>query len=289
MKTMAFDFGGTMIKAGLVDDSGNISEFAEVPSNGKQGADALFQAAFAVAERFSGFDRIGISTAGQVDAVRGSIIFANQNIPNYTGRLVADIFADRYHVPVAVENDVNAAALGEAKFGAGRDCPHFICITYGTGIGGGIIIDGKLFRGANGIAGELGHMLVHPGGRLCGCGKNGCYEQYASTTALIKSAVQRDATVTDGRELFRHLDTMSDLVDSWLDEIVLGLVSLVHIMNPHALILGGGIMEQPYIGEKLPQKLYPQLMPSYRSVQIKLAELGNSAGLLGAAWLAQKL
>ncbi|MEG0853046.1 MAG: ROK family protein [Angelakisella sp.] len=286
MKILALDLGGTMIKAAIVDESGTVSGYRELPSNGKQGGEALLRTAFALADEYNGFDRIGISTAGQVDISIGSIRYANENIPNYIGTPVARLFSNRYHCNTVVENDVNAAALGEAKFGGGRGCPHFICITYGTGIGGGIVINGELFHGADGVAGELGHIVTHPGGLRCGCGQSGCYEQYASTTALVRAATQRNPAITNGRQLFEQLDTMSDLVDVWVGEIALGLVSLIHIFNPHAVVLGGGIMEQPYIGEQLNRVLYPLLMESYRGVRIKTAELGNKAGLIGAAYLA---
>lgn len=286
MKALALDLGGTMLKAALVNEDGTIEQFQELPSNGKLGGAAFMRTAMETADTFKGFDCIGISTGGQVDVASGSIIFANQNIPGYTGTPVGQLFAQRYGVPVAVENDVNAAALGEAKYGAGRGFPHFLCLTYGTGVGGGIVIDGQIFHGADGVAGELGHLLLHPGGRLCGCGRHGCYEQYASTTVLVAAANARDSSIQNGRQLFEKLDSLRDVVDAWVDEVALGLVSLIHIFNPHAVVLGGGIMSQPYILEQLHERLYPQLMPSYRGVQLKNAARGNSAGLLGAAWLA---
>lgn len=283
MRTMALDLGGTMIKSALVSENGSISEYKETPSNGNQGGTALLSVAFGLADKYKNFDRIGISTAGQVNVADGSIRYANENIPGYTGARVKDLFGERYHCPVTVENDVNSAALGEAKFGAGKGIPNFICLTYGTGIGGGIILGGELYRGADGIAGELGHIITHPGGKLCGCGNCGCYEAYASTTALVAAASARDHSVTNGRKLFEHLDEMTDIIGSWVDEIALGLVTLTHIFNPGAIILGGGIMQEQYILEQLQQKFYPQLMESYRGVKLKCAELGNKAGLLGAS------
>lgn len=132
-------------------------------------------------------------------------------------------------------------------------------------------------------------MVTHPGGRPCGCGQQGCYEAYASTTALVAAASQRNPAVTNGRLLFQNLVSMQDILDAWVAEIALGLVSLIHILNPHAVVLGGGIMQEPCILESLKQSLYPQLMESYRGVQLKTAALGNQAGLLGAAWLAEQI
>lgn len=286
MKALALDLGGTMLKIALVTPDGTVEQFRELPSCGKQGGEALLQNAFAAADDYSGYHCIGISTAGQVDVASGSIRFANENIPNYTGAQVARLFRERYGVPVAVENDVNAAALGEAKYGAGQGFAHFLCLTYGTGVGGGIVIDGQIYHGADGVAGELGHIVVHPGGHACACGQAGCYEQYASTTALVRAANALDPTVTNGRELFQKLDDLSQVVDRWVDEVALGLGSLVHVFNPHAVVLGGGIMNEPYIIEQLNKRLYPRLMSSYRGVKLVQAKRGNQAGLLGAAWLA---
>lgn len=288
MKALALDLGGTMLKIGLVSPDGAVEQFRELPSCGKQGGAALLQTAFGAADSYHGYDCIGISTAGQVDVASGSIRFANENIPNYTGTAVAALFRERYSVPVAVENDVNAAALGEAKYGAGNGFAHFLCLTYGTGVGGGIVIDGQIYHGADGVAGELGHIVVHPGGHSCACGQAGCYEQYASTTALVRMAHAVDPTVTNGRELFQKLDSLSGVVDQWVDEVALGLGSLVHVFNPHAVVLGGGIMNEDYIMAQLTKRLYPRLMSSYRGVKLAQAQRGNQAGLLGAAWLAFK-
>ena len=286
MKALALDLGGTMLKIALVGEDGSVEQFRELPSHGKEGGEALLKSAFAAADDYTGYRCIGVSTAGQVDVATGSIRFANENIPNYTGAQVARLFGQRYGVPIAVENDVNAAALGEAKYGAGKDFPHCLCLTYGTGVGGGIVLDGQIFHGADGVAGELGHIVTHPGGRLCACGQRGCYEQYASTTALVRAAQEQDSTVQNGRELFQKLDSLSGVVDRWVDEVVLGLAGLVHIFNPHGIVMGGGIMNEPYILEQLHQRLYPRIMSSYRGVRLVKAQNGNQAGLLGAAWLA---
>ena len=195
------------------------------------------------------------------------------------------------HVPVAVENDVNAAALGEAWFGAGRGYPDFLCLTYGTGVGGAIVAGGRIYGGADGVAGEMGHILTHPDGLPCACGQRGCYEQYASMSALLRSAQSSFPQIHNGRELFEKLPEQPELaqiVAAWELELVYGLVSLVHIFNPSLVVLGGGVMGQKSVLQGIRTLLYPRVMNSYRGVEIAGAQLGNHAGLYGAFTLARQ-
>lgn len=290
MQILALDLGGTAIKCALSDENGRLSEQREVPSEGKLGGARLLQNAFALADSYTGFARIGISTTGQVDVTQGSIVFANENVPDYTGMQVGRLFSERYSVPVAVENDVNAAALGEAHFGAGRGIPDFLCLTYGTGVGGGIILSGRVFHGANGVAGEMGHIITHARGRACNCGQHGCYERYASTTALTKAACAVRADCQNGRAIFAAMQEgdlqIKRVVDEWIGEIVVGLASLVHVFNPSKLVLGGGIMRERYVIEQVRGELGKSIMPGYRAVAVEGAKLGNNAGVLGAVSLA---
>lgn len=290
MRIAALDIGGTSIKAGEIED-GTLISSKEYPTQAKSGGEAVMRRAEEILAGFHGYDRIGISTAGQVDSRKGVIRFANENIPQYTGMKVKERMEARFGVPVAVENDVNSAALGEAHYGAGQGERNFLCLTYGTGVGGAIIVDGRLYSGDSFSAGEFGHIITHAGGLPCNCGGHGCYECYASVTALVRRAAALDPLVSSGRKIFEHLDDpkIAALVEDWTQEIAYGLTSLTHSFNPGMIVLGGGIMNEISLVERLRQMLNEQLMPSYRHVRLRAAQLGNSAGMLGAAWLAENL
>lgn len=289
MTILVADIGGTAFKIGLVNLNGQLTEYHEYENDGKKGGPALMARLLDILDSFDNFTAIGISTSGQVDSGKGEIIFANDNIPNYTGTKLQKILEQRYAVPVKVENDVNAAALGEAHYGAGKQFQDFICLTYGTGIGGAIIMNSQIYKGLNGSAGEFGHFIVHPGGESCKCGNSGCYESYASTTALLKKANQISPTWSNGKALFEqyHQQNASiiTIVDEWINEITIGIISLVHIFNPPAIIVGGGIMEQKQLVNQIEKKVQTLIMPSFTGVKIMQASLGNKAGLYGAAAL----
>lgn len=289
-KIAALDIGGTSIKSGFWDGK-SMQDIREQDTNAKNGGCYVMERAKEILRGYSGFEAIGISTAGQVDSARGLIRYANENIPGYTGMQVKEILEREFSVPVAVENDVNAAAVGEARFGAGKDQRDFLCITYGTGVGGAIVLDGSVYTGSTFSAGEFGGIVVHPEARRPGEPFSGCYEKYASTTALVRMALQYDRALDSGRKIFARIDEpkIQDIVNQWIDEIVYGLVSVIHIFNPSCIVLGGGVMAQPYIIRQVREKTYLEIMDSFRNVELRQAELGNQAGLLGAAFLASKV
>lgn len=289
-KIVALDIGGTSIKSGLWDGT-ELADVRESDTNAKNGGAYVMERAKDILRSYRGFDAIGISTAGQVDSRQGCIRYANENIPGYTGMQVRDILQAEFGIPVAVENDVNAAAAGEAQFGAGKAYDDFLCITYGTGVGGAIVINKQVYSGSMFSAGEFGGILVHPEARVEGQPFSGCYEKYASTTALVRMAQDYSGGLDSGRKIFARLDEpgIRVIVDSWIDEIVYGLISVIHIFNPACIVMGGGVMAQPYIIEQVRKKTGQEIMDSFRNVELKAAELGNRAGLLGAVHLAGKL
>lgn len=289
MRIAALDIGGTSIKSGIWDGQGT-TELKEQDTNAKLGGPYVMERALEILKSYGTFDAIGISTAGQVDWEQGSIRYANENIPGYTGMQIRQILEKEFSVPVAVENDVNAAAQGEGIFGAGKGADSFLCLTYGTGVGGAIVMNGQVYRGSCFSAGEFGAMVMHPEDVREGDPFSGCYEKYASTTALVREAKKLDPSLENGRRIFEKIGRpeVKAVVDAWTDEIVHGLVTLIHIFNPSVVVLGGGVMAQPYVLSQVREKTMNRIMSSFRNVRLEQAALGNQAGLLGAAYLASR-
>jgi len=282
MRIAVVDIGGTNIKSGMWEND-EIKEVRETATNAKLGGAHVMNTVLEILREFKDFQAVGISTAGQVDSDKGMILYANDNIPGYTGTKIKEIIEGEFHVPVAVQNDVNSAAIGEAFYGAGRGANDFLCLTYGTGVGGAIIVNGEVYTGAGYSAGEFGGIVTHPEDRKPSEDIfSGCYERYASTTALVKCAGERNSQLKNGRDIFARIG------DQWILEIVYGLTTLVHIFNPSMVVLGGGIMEQEYVVSKVCERLEEHIMPSFRNVKIVSAQLGNMAGMLGASREAKK-
>ena len=287
MRIAVLDIGGTSIKSGVWDGQA-LSELAEQDTCAWEGGAKLMERAAGILEGYAPFDAIGISTAGPVDTEQGSIYYANDNIPGYTGMEVRRILEERFQVPVTVENDVNAAALGEGQFGAGQGTEDFLCLTYGTGVGGAIVAGGKVCTGSSWSAGSFGGIVIHPEEIDLNVEFSGCYEKCASATALVKRASAVDPQLGSGRAVFAAFDRpeVRQVVDGWIGEIVYGLITLVHIFNPSRIVLGGGVMAQPYVLEQVRERLAAGISPGFRGVEIVTAKLGNQAGMMGAAYQA---
>ena len=232
---------------------------------------------------------IGISTAGNVDTDNGEIIFASENIPGYTGAKLAKNLFEDLNIPCFVENDVNSAALGESWLGAGKNTETFVCMTLGTGIGASFISDGRLVKGIKNGSGEIGHMIIVEDGRPCGCGGNGCYERYASTSAFVKAyevESGEEENSLNGKIVIQRVKEKDPIAlkvyKEFIHHIVTGLVNLTHLLDPGLILIGGGISEA---GESffidINRELKKRIMPSYNYTYVKKAELGNDAGLLG--------
>lgn len=287
----AIDIGGTKLKACLFTD-GVPGEKREADTEARQGGAHVMENAAALLAALGPFDALGVSTAGQVDPESGTIRYANENIPGYTGTDVRGLFSARFGVPVAVVNDVYAAALGEGARGGGRGVSDYLCITYGTGVGGGVILGGAPYYGAGPSAGVmLGGVVTHPEKADGVDPFAGTYERHASATALSAAGKALDPTLNSGRAIFSRLSepAVRAVVDAWLDEVAAGLLTLIHTFNVPCVLLGGGVMEQPYAIEGVRRRVEARLIPGFRGVRIKGAELGNMAGLYGACSLAEKL
>ncbi|MEG0020947.1 MAG: ROK family protein, partial [Oscillospiraceae bacterium] len=243
MKIAVVDIGGTAIKFG-VWERGALTGCKELEYCAKLGAQELLHKLKALLCEIAPFDRIGISTAGLINSNEGIVMMAS-NIPGYSGTNLREFLGGEFNVPVFVENDVNCAAIAEAVYGAGQSYDSFICLAYGTGIGGAIIKDKQvLHRGANFAAGEMGHTITHAEDKLPGDITSGCYEMYASTTALVKTAQKYDPTIKGGRDIFAKLPgdvNLQAILDSWIVEVMIGLTGLIHTFDPPCVVLGGGI------------------------------------------------
>lgn len=289
MKIAALDIGGTSIKSGMMVD-GRLMDVREEATNARNGGAYVMSRAMEILHSYDDMAAIGISTAGQVDTEQGSVYYANDNIPGYTGMKIRELLQAEFHVPVAVENDVNAAAIGEALYGSAKEWKDFLCLTIGTGVGGAIVLNRQVYTGSCYSAGSFGGILVHPEA-VTEEEFSGCYGKYASTTGLVKRVQQIDAALDTGRKIFDVFSRpkIRAEIDAWIDEIVNGLGTLIHIFNPSAIVLGGGIMAQPYIITEVQRRVEKRVIQGFRHVKIVHAALGNEAGLYGAASLAEKL
>lgn len=313
MYYVGIDLGGTNIKTGIVDEQGKIIAKSSIPTKSERTADEVaFDMAFEVlnivkANKISMDELVGvgIGSPGAINSGAGIVDYSPNlgwyNVP------IAELILKRVKKPVKVSNDANVAALGETLFGAGKGYKDTILVTLGTGVGGGVVIGGKLFEGNESKGAELGHSVIVVNGQQCGCGRRGCFEAYSSATALIretKEAMLRDRgskmwdfvggdiDKVDGRTAFeteKQGDATAKLVvNNYVLYLSEGLLNLCNIFRPEAIMLGGGVCAQ---GDNLLNRLKTRMQALHYGYQgtppvdLLIASLGNDAGIIGAAAL----
>ncbi len=317
MYYIGVDLGGTNIAVGIVDENYKIVTKGSVPTGAHRSGELVIKDMAALCEKlvkeanltFDDIEYAGIASPGTVNCDTGYIEYANNlNFMNFP---IADIL--KSYIPIKkvyVENDANAAAKGEAVAGAAKGVNDAIMITLGTGVGGGIIIDGKVYSGFNHAGGELGHVVIEYNGRPCSCGRKGCWEAYSSATGLIKTTknkldeceaggqetlmsklVERDGKIS-GKTAFEAMKNGdkagAEVVDEYISYLACGIANMINAFMPEILVIGGGVCNEGDnllipLNEKVNSETYG-LDPSNRTV-IKTAVLGNDAGIIGAAVL----
>lgn len=302
---LGIDIGGTDTKLGIITPDGVIVERDRIPTRAEEGPEAVARRVQGwldeCEEKHHHITVAGVGCAGLVDGVAGHI-YISPNLPGWKDIPLKRIFSTALSLPVIVENDVNSAAYAEYLKGAGRGTRHFICITLGTGVGGGLIIDGRLHRGMHGFAGEVGHMIIQIGGPQCTCGNRGCLESLVKADAIKERATEamhagRESTLKDidgfeVKDIAEEALSGDELSIEVLAEtgrlLGIGLTNLVHIFNPEVIAIGGGIAGAgDFIFNPACEAMRENLMDDALSdVRIVPAELGNSASFLGAALLA---
>lgn len=306
------DLGGTNLRVAAVDSDGRVLERRQLPAEVRSGPtpviNALSDAVMELRERFAvggaKLVGVGVGVPGIIFLSTG-LLKKSPNLPGWEDIPVKEEIERRIGTKVYLENDANAAALGEAWAGAARNVRHLCLLTLGTGVGGGIIINGRILHGFAGMAAEVGHMTVEPQGALCGCGNHGCLEQYASATAIVRMA--REAVAGERSEGLRALERENRLTSKRIYEAAcggdpmakeifvamgralgVGIATLINVLNPALVVLGGGVAAAwdafaPAMFDELPRRCY---IHREIPVRIERAQLGNDAGLVGAAYLA---
>lgn len=307
---LGIDIGGMTVKGIVTDREGQVKSDGSVPTDSNKGADAMCANIAGLIDGLLERAKIdksqiigaGVGCPGIIDSQNGVVVFAgNLKLKNYP---LASEIEKRTGLKVKLTNDANAAALGEAKFGSGKKYKNSILVTLGTGVGGGIVIDGKLFEGGKSAGTEIGHTVIVENGKKCTCGRRGCFEAYASATALMEQTREAmegnrnsemwkgyDLTTVTGKTPFAYYDrdlTAKLVVDKYISHLACGIINLANIFRPEVVMLGGGVSEQGEALTKPLQKILDnELMggTEYAPVKVVKAQLGSRAGAYGAAAL----
>lgn len=313
-KIIGIDLGGTTTKFGIINPNGQIQEKWSIKTDiSDEGSRIVSNIIDSIQSKLNSLDLtsedfigIGMGSPGTVNRDKGTVVGAyNLNwkkLQELKGPIEKELA-----IPFFIDNDANVAALGEKWMGAGNNEANVSFITLGTGVGGGLISDGKLLHGAIDAAGEIGHVTVEPNGYECTCGKKGCLEQYASATGVVRIAKDLAAEYQNSSDLKRELDKEIEVdskrifelakaddelalavVDQFVYYLALALANVANLLNPSTIVLGGGVSQAgEFLAEKVEKKIKPFLFETIRDVtKIKIAELGNDAGIIGAASLA---
>lgn len=292
---LVFDIGGTKIAAALLFSDLSLHYRQQLPTLAHEGAQAIFarmvQVGRAVLSAVAADEMpvaVGVATGGQVDVPTGTVIHATDLIPGWTGFALGPMLSTALGLPVFVDNDANCFTLAEAITGAGQGYRHLLVVAIGTGVGGGIVVDGDLYRGWQGKAGEVGHFTVqHANGRSCSCGRSGCLEAYTATRVIVARSGYPSIQAL-GADYRTGMKIVA--VDEAAEWLGMGLASLAHILGPEAIVIGGsvGLLGERYL-ERVQQSFCNNAMPSYQKTALKLATLAADSGLIGAGILAQRL
>jgi predicted NBD/HSP70 family sugar kinase/putative N-acetylmannosamine-6-phosphate epimerase len=290
---LAIDLGGTNTKSGIVSREGELLHTATSPTPPGGGRQVLLDHLKAVARQCMVTARqkgispsaLGIATAGWVDCYAGRVAYATDNLPGWTGTPIAEELEKATGLPVAVENDANALALAEKQFGVGRSVQDFVCLTLGTGVGGGCIIRGSLNRGPHFFANALGHITLVPDGHPCTCGKRGCLEAYANAAALLRFAQGSFKTAEEVIAAGQAGDAVAaEAIRILAGHLAAGTASIIQILDPEMVILSGGIVENnPLLLRHFQGELQFRVSVwEHRKIQVQVSRLGYFSGVLGA-------
>ncbi|WP_181346968.1 ROK family protein [Thalassobacillus sp. CUG 92003] len=289
MFTIGVDIGGTKIKIGLLS-GGHLVKEKTIETPKENVIKKLTTAIIEVAQK-EYIQGIGVASAGIVDMEKGLIQRA-ANLPVLEGVPVKSILEETFQVPVIIGNDANCAAWAEGEIGAAQSVNSFICVTLGTGIGSGIILNGELVQGKNGYGGEVGHMTIIPNGLLCGCGRRGCWEAYASGKALEGKIAENELLSEKHyhpKELFKqykHQSSCKIIVDHFIDYLSMGITNLQYVFDPERIVIGGGIIDS---GDQWWEGFINTLKnKSSIPIDVQRARLNNNASMIGASYLAVK-
>lgn len=320
MYYIGVDLGGTNIAIGIVNEDFEIVKKGSVPTKPERGADAIVEDMAALSRKLMEemgitMDDIvsaGVATPGTANNETGVVEYAN-NIPFLQYPLADKLSALLDGKPVYIENDANAAAKAEAMAGVAKGEPYSVMITLGTGLGGGIIIGGKVYSGFNFAGAELGHIVIEKDGRQCSCGRKGCWEAYSSATGLVNITKDRivdarstgratsmeemiggDLDKVSARTAFTAMkagdEVAAEVVDEYISYLATGIVNIINIFQPNVLSIGGGVCnEGEYLTKPLLEKVWSETYSREGTPQTKImiAKLGNDAGIIGAAVLGQ--